>query len=333
MKIFTTKMLGLVISALLLGACSQMATYENEDLTNGLEKADQPGFKLSPFGSNSNLNLKEYSEDACTTSCITEDPESWFVKSYEHIFDDTSDPVKKVIVDVYNTPTDLKYYIHAEGTTFKYLKIDGDLKIDNVVSTTYTHTVPLGAFGTDWNACEVEDAFIEVFRNNLTGGGAGTKAEINTSYKLVGVCTGCDIEGEEFMGEALLCGNSREAVFTFGSENGVEYFKIQGGLTNFTGDNATVYINDEPVVFSGTVTDKFESFTGIVDGYTVSQRIPGGSSNRNIRVEGGLGSCEDVEVRIEWNSTNTGGIITGDWTVEGGDGVELAPAVAGLTCS
>ncbi|MBN7814785.1 hypothetical protein [Algoriphagus pacificus] len=51
MKIFTTKMLGLVISALLLGACSQMATYENEDLTNGLEKADQPGFKLSPFGS------------------------------------------------------------------------------------------------------------------------------------------------------------------------------------------------------------------------------------------------------------------------------------------
>lgn len=58
MKIFTTKMLGLVISALLLGACSQMATYENEDLTNGLEKADQPGFKLNPFGVSSGLNVR-----------------------------------------------------------------------------------------------------------------------------------------------------------------------------------------------------------------------------------------------------------------------------------
>lgn len=49
MKIFTTKLLGLVISALLLGACSQMATYENEDLTNTLAKSDQSGFKLSPY--------------------------------------------------------------------------------------------------------------------------------------------------------------------------------------------------------------------------------------------------------------------------------------------
>ncbi|SIN98779.1 hypothetical protein [Algoriphagus halophilus] len=49
MKIFTTKLLGLVISALLLGACSQMATYENEDLTNTLAKSDQSGFTLSPY--------------------------------------------------------------------------------------------------------------------------------------------------------------------------------------------------------------------------------------------------------------------------------------------
>lgn len=43
------KLAGLVISAMLLGACSQMATYENEDLTNSLEKADQSGFKLNPY--------------------------------------------------------------------------------------------------------------------------------------------------------------------------------------------------------------------------------------------------------------------------------------------
>ncbi|EAZ82209.1 hypothetical protein [Algoriphagus machipongonensis] len=50
MKIFNTKLLALVTSALLLGACSQMATYDNEDLTLGLDKADQSGFKLSPYG-------------------------------------------------------------------------------------------------------------------------------------------------------------------------------------------------------------------------------------------------------------------------------------------
>ncbi|MFC5626518.1 hypothetical protein [Algoriphagus winogradskyi] len=53
MKIFNTKLLALVTSAMLLGACSQMATYENEDLTNSLEKADQSGFKLNPYGTSS----------------------------------------------------------------------------------------------------------------------------------------------------------------------------------------------------------------------------------------------------------------------------------------
>ena len=49
MKTFTTKLLALVCSAMLFGACSQMATYENEDLTNVLEKTDQPGFILNPY--------------------------------------------------------------------------------------------------------------------------------------------------------------------------------------------------------------------------------------------------------------------------------------------
>ena len=49
MKTFTTKLLALVSSAMLFGACSQMATYENEDLTNVLEKTDQPGFILNPY--------------------------------------------------------------------------------------------------------------------------------------------------------------------------------------------------------------------------------------------------------------------------------------------
>tara|TARA_R110002020_G_scaffold30498_6_gene96102 strand:- start:877 stop:1845 length:969 start_codon:yes stop_codon:yes gene_type:complete len=81
MKIFNTKLLALVTSAMLLGACSQMATYENEDLTNSLEKADQAGFKLNPYttgngfenakiSESGNLNLT-YTEKVCLGENIT----------------------------------------------------------------------------------------------------------------------------------------------------------------------------------------------------------------------------------------------------------------------
>lgn len=86
MKIFTTKMLGLVISALLLGACSQMATYENEDLTNGLEKADQPGFKLSPFNAGNRFEnayvVDQFFAYSTETNTICYDEASEFVVSF-----------------------------------------------------------------------------------------------------------------------------------------------------------------------------------------------------------------------------------------------------------
>lgn len=37
-----------------------MATYENEDLTNSLEKADQAGFKLNPYSSNNGINTRVF---------------------------------------------------------------------------------------------------------------------------------------------------------------------------------------------------------------------------------------------------------------------------------
>ncbi|MDP3944630.1 MAG: hypothetical protein Q8Q51_01915 [Lutibacter sp.] len=146
-------------------------------------------------------------------------------------------------------------------------------------------------------------------------------------------CNSCTIEGEEFTGAAVSCVTSREANFTFGSEDGVSYFKMQGGLTNFTGSNATVYINGDEVTFDSQVTQGSQVWeTGTVNGYTVGQRTQGGSSNRNIRVEGGLGECSDVVVRIVWTSSNSGGVITGGWSVVDAAGVEYAPEVAGLEC-
>ena len=134
-----------------------------------------------------------------------------------------------------------------------------------------------------------------------------------------------------FTGEAIACGTTdREAVFTFKSKDAHDYIKIQGGLTNFTGANATVYINGTVVDFNTTSADGWVQ--GTANGYTVGQRTPGGSLNRNIRVEGGSTGCDEIVIRIVWDSSNAGGVITGTWSVKDGNGVDIASAVEGLTC-
>ena len=115
-----------------------------------------------------------------------------------------------------------------------------------------------------------------------------------------------------FEGDAIECGSVREAVYTFTSKDAQSYIKIQGGLTNFTGADAEV------IITGGNVTP--------------TQWTPGGSSNRVIKVEGSVTACETITIRIKWNSYNSGGIITGSWSVKDANGVELAPAVEGLTC-
>ena len=122
---------------------------------------------------------------------------------------------------------------------------------------------------------------------------------------------GCETS---FIGEAFACGNQREAEYTFTSKEAIDNFKIQGGLTNFTGADAEV------IVTGGSTT--------------TSQWTTGGSSNRVIKVEGSIGACETITIRIRWNSTNSGGIITGSWSVKDkSTGVDVAHEVEGLACT
>ena len=116
-----------------------------------------------------------------------------------------------------------------------------------------------------------------------------------------------------FTGVAKDCGTQREAEYTFTSEKALTGFKIQGGLTNFTGDDAVV-----------TVTHG--------SNITQWQGTQGGSSNRLIKVEGNIAACETIKICIKWNSTNSGGVITGSWSVKA-NGTDVAPPVAGLTCN
>lgn len=50
MRTFKTNLLGLALAGLILGACSQTATYETADLMNEQAAAEKAGFKLNPFG-------------------------------------------------------------------------------------------------------------------------------------------------------------------------------------------------------------------------------------------------------------------------------------------
>ena len=185
-------------------------------------------------------------------------------------------------------------------------------------TATFTFALP-----SDWKACD--NVPFTIYQE-----GQSSPMNLSCSYNLYGICAskGCETS---FTGEAISCGTSREAVFTFKSKDAHDYIKIQGGLTNFTGADATVYINGTVVDFNATSVDGWAQ--GTVNGYTVGQRTQGGSSNRNIRVEGGLAECDELVIRIVWASSNSGGVITGGWSVKDANGVELATAVAGLTCN
>src|SRR5215203_4018840 len=167
-------------------------------------------------------------------------------------------------------------------------------------TATFTFALPAG-----WNACDNVPFSIHQEGQN-------SPMDLSYSYSLYGVCAnrGCETS---FTGLAIACGNQREAIYRFTSKDAVSYFKIQGGLTNFTGEDAIV------TVTGGSTTQ--------------SQWTVGGSSNRVIKVEGSSDACETITIHITWNSTNSGGVITGSWSVKDGNGVDIAPAVAGLTCN
>lgn len=209
---------------------------------------------------------------------------------------------KTVKIKYYNTETHL--VIEVKSThSWSDLIINGVSSWTNgpVAAETWgVYSVPLDA---DWQACDALEFKLEV-------AGQGPPVGFNIVYNLIGVCDdGCDTE---FTGEALACGSTREAVYTFTPDADHDYIKIQGGLTNFTGDDAVV-----------TVTG---------GNLSVSQSTPGGSSNRVIKVEGSVTECETVVIHVVWNSTSSGGITTGSWSVKDQNSIDLAPAVLGLQC-
>jgi len=208
------------------------------------------------------------------------------------------------IIDIiyYNTETDFVVKVKSNKGWNDLLVNNIDVYNGSPVAANVwgTYSYPLDA---GWEACD-----LEAFALKVTG--QGPPVTFNVSYNLIGICDdGCETE---FSGEALSCGNQREATYTFRADELKDYIKIQGGLTNFTGADAVVEVS------GGNLT--------------VSQWTPGGSTNRVIKVEGSVDECEEITIHITWNSTNSGGIITGNWSVKDSDGVDIAPELEGLFC-
>jgi hypothetical protein len=199
------KLAGLVISGLLLGACSQMATYENEDLLASQEAAasimDPFTFK-SVFGLDPNSNARmAYGDADCNnevTYCVSS-------SNYYYKTDDKS----------WNAPglggVYLEYYQNVDGElvySFDSYKnnngkdpnltgysIDGGEIINVSKSSTITVIIPLDE---DWEPCDIITRTIQVFRNSQHS------LSFTTSYTLLAVCddggdgVNEDCEMEEF---------------------------------------------------------------------------------------------------------------------------------------
>lgn len=248
----------------------------------------------------------------CWSTCIN--PEGPYIEgsgSKTQNWGSTSNPHWKTVNWVaYNTPTSLIVkvtFTHSGGNTSNTVSATAFGSTQSVTTlasgstATFTFNLP-----NDWSACD--NVPFSIYQE-----GQNSPMTLSCSYNLYGVCAEADECITSFTGEAISCGTQREAIYTFTSANDQDYIKIQGGLTNFTGADAEVIVSDPNLL--------------------VAQWTPGGSSNRVIRLEGNVGACQTITIRIRWNSTNSGGIITGDWSVKDGSGVELTTPVAGLTCN
>ena len=248
----------------------------------------------------------------CWSTCI--DPEGPYIRSSDyktHTWGSSSNPHWKTVNSVaYNTASSFVVevtFTHSGGNSSNTVSVTalGSTQSIETLASGSTHEFTF-ALPAGWNACDIVP--FSIYQE-----GQSSPINMSCSYNLYGVCIvdkGCETS---FTGEAIACGNQREAVYTFTSDETLSYIKIQGGLTNFTGADAEV------IVTGGNMT--------------TSQWTPGGSTNRVIKVEGSVDECETITIRIRWNSTNSGGIITGSWSVKDGNAVDVAPAVEGLTCN
>lgn len=123
----------------------------------------------------------------CTQYCIMEGSGDYFVKQYSQNYTGNNGTVT---IDVYNTETELKYVI-TSAAGMRQIVVGGSTVYSSsppaAAATTFTHTVTLGDFGDDWQACQTKTDEIVVNRTGAGSGGA-VQRTFNSSYDLIGIC-------------------------------------------------------------------------------------------------------------------------------------------------
>jgi len=297
---------GLVLASLIIYSCKKtdLGTKDSADAF-GTVPANNTVQEITP-----SQRLMD-----CSSDCIN--PAGPFVERSAMSSSSWGGPnsdfhTKTVTYVAYNTATDLvvnvTYVKSGKNTNASDLvsaTVNGAVQsvptLASGATATFTFPLPAG-----WKKCDVLSIAIHQEGQN-------SPINMNCWYSLFEICAArC---ATTFEGHAESCGTEREAIYTLTAEGDMSYIKMQGGLTNFTGGNAVI------------------DFLEGGENLTYSQpTTPGGSSNRIIKIEGSMSACERVRIRIRWNSTNTGGVITGSWSVKDANGVDIAPSVAGLIC-
>lgn len=229
------------------------------------------------------------------TTTVWNDEEFFYIKVdvYGYQYDQEKDGKDWILTG----PTDDNYpfetvIITLNGNTYTYEMDNPETTEIIETATTYTQAFTLDA---GWDKCDAMIYSVRIEGNGQPIWLGTSEAPESYTYNLFAPC-GCETE---MTGETE-CGTfgenneyNRKAVYTFTPDTEGN-FKMQGGLTNFTGSVYSI------VTTHGT----FDSW------------VPGGSSNRIIRIQGSLEECETVTVTVYWNSTNSATYITGDWSTE-----------------
>ncbi|WP_297336475.1 hypothetical protein [Algoriphagus sp.] len=171
--IFTRSFLGLVISGLLFSACSQMASYENEDLQLEQAKVDKDGgFVLTPLGGgNENASLSTCGE--CVAEPAIQDFKTTINNNDNYadveVWNDMENWYIKVTANESNTMEEIQLSypfsssLNGPNQNCNYV-VDYNISFDNngVPFTTHTFEFPLGTFEEDWNKCDLESFALRV---------------------------------------------------------------------------------------------------------------------------------------------------------------------------
>ncbi|MBA4300094.1 hypothetical protein SAMN03080617_00035 [Algoriphagus alkaliphilus] len=195
MKNFKIKFLGLALAGMVLGACSQMGTYENADLMNEQAEANKAGAKLTPLGSG-NENARTYSATNCVDFCIDLVKPEYSMQTAT--ISNNSGPQTRVFTyTVHNTLTGFELAWNYDATNNAARKLRITVSGAGFTSPqTYTSNKVQSAgngsnsftFDASWAACGV----VNIVAVMLDGNNVMVSAPITTTYGLIGACGGCD---------------------------------------------------------------------------------------------------------------------------------------------